>query len=203
MPHFVPLQSCPVEVTPGGMLSLLTDVPQGKVLELKPKAETKVVVKAVRTAEAKFPVTVTLAEAIRVEPISRRPQPPIGVKEVTIPADKDEATITLRAETLAEGTYNVILAGTMNAGKQAVTCVAPAVRVKVFAAAGRSIRTLREKRGHSTFSLDRRGTKPIESVHGKNGKGVGGWSLLPCAQSRQRSRRRCFTRRRTTSPSSI
>ena len=136
--HMVPTQGSPVEVTPGRAFSLSTDVPRGKLLEVKQGGETQVVVKVVRAADGKFPVSVAALPAFRVVPLNKFARPPlaVGVKAAPIPADKDEATVSLSVprQMPAGGVQNIILAGTMNMGKERITRLTPAIAVKVIAA---------------------------------------------------------------------
>jgi len=135
--HLVPTHGCPIAVTPGGTFTLHADVPGDKVLELTQGAEAKVVVKVVRTAEGRFPVNVAAAPAFQAAVLNRfAPKPPaIGVKPASIPADKDEAAVTLTVprQMPVGQVYGVILTGMMNTGKQTILRTAPAIAVKVVA----------------------------------------------------------------------
>jgi hypothetical protein len=135
--HLVPTQGCPLEVRKVEAFTLSAEVPRGKPLEVPQGGEAQVVLKVARMADARFPVNVAALPAFRAIPPKQFSAKlrEIGAKAVSIPADKDEATITLNVPRAmpAGGVYNVILAGTMSLGKQTVTRIAPAIGVKVVA----------------------------------------------------------------------
>ncbi len=78
-----------------------------------------------------------------VPPAKLVPLPPntpspegVTVSAASIPADKEEATVTISASPKAPvgSQQTVILSGTMNTGKETVTRVLPAIPVKILAA---------------------------------------------------------------------
>lgn len=123
--HNLPSKDFALSVVKSGSYALSADVPPGKVLEVSQGGNVKVVVKAARQEKAKGPIRLT-ADA---------PPRGITVRPANIPANKDEATVTLTATKQAPVglRQNIIITGTMKAGKATITRVAPAIPIKVVA----------------------------------------------------------------------
>jgi hypothetical protein len=137
--HWVPTKGCVLEVKEGAFYALSWNNPPAKVLEIKQGGSEKVVVKAARRAEGKFPVNLAVLPPAPLIPAPQgAPPPPPGanVQVAPIPADKDEATVTISAapQSPVGLRQTIILSGTMNTGKETVTRLLPAIAVKVVAA---------------------------------------------------------------------
>jgi hypothetical protein len=122
--HVVPTKEFVVAVVDTSLFSLSTDAPPKDGLQVKQGAEAKVLVKAARKDEAKFPITLAVVDA------------PAGitVKTDPVPADKNEAAITITVPKTAPAGWkvNVILNGTMSTGKEAATRTAPAIPITIL-----------------------------------------------------------------------
>jgi hypothetical protein len=125
--HNVPTREIVLAVLEPSGLTLTTTVPPGKVLEAAPGSEVPVVVKAVRQAGAKGPVSLTLD--------APPPGVTLKVSPVVIPPGKEETTVTLviAKEAPLRLRQSAILTGTLATGKENVTRLAPAVEVKAVA----------------------------------------------------------------------
>ena len=137
--HWVPTKGCVLELKEPTGFTLSANIPPKQVLEVMQGQTVQVVVKAARKAEAKFPVNlaaVPRSQLVPVPPDSPQPPPGVTVNTASIPADKDEATITLTAAPKApvDLKQTIILSGTMNTGKETITRLLPAIAVRVIAA---------------------------------------------------------------------
>ena len=106
--------------------ALSSDVPTTEVREVAQGTNFQVVVKAARKEEAKAAIGL----------VADKPPGGITVSRATIAADKNEATLTITvASNAAVGLrQNIIINGTMKVDKETVTCVVPAIPIKVVAA---------------------------------------------------------------------
>jgi hypothetical protein len=137
--HWVPTKGCVLEVKEGAVYAISSDIPPGKVLEIKQGDSAKVVVKASRRAEGKFPVNLAAVPPAPLIPSPQgAPPPPPGatVQVAPISADKDEATVTISVPPKSPVglRQTILLSGTMNTGKENVIRLLPAIAVKVVAA---------------------------------------------------------------------
>ncbi|MGA2617533.1 MAG: hypothetical protein ABSF26_07995 [Thermoguttaceae bacterium] len=134
--HWVPAKGCVVEVTQPVFFTLSASVPPKQIVEVKQGGTVQVAVKAARQADGKFPVNLAPVPPSKLVPVSPDPPPPEGVSvaAVSIPADKEVATVTISAPPKAPiGLQQVILSGTMNTGKETVTRVLPAIPIRILA----------------------------------------------------------------------
>jgi hypothetical protein len=137
--HWVPTKGCVLEVKESAFYTLWANLAPKQVLEVKQGASAQVIVKAARRAEGKFPVSLALvppAQLVPAPPDAPQPPPGLTVTAASIPADKDEATVTITAAPKAPVGLQqpIILNGTMNTGKETVTRMLPAIPVKIIAA---------------------------------------------------------------------
>ena len=138
--HWVPTKGCVLQVKEPAFYTISANLPPKQVLEVKQGGKVEVVVKAARRAEGKFPVNLALLPpTVLVPPPQDAPRPgppPLTVAAASIPADKDEATVTITAAAKAPfgAQQTIILRGTMNAGKETVTRLLPAITARVVAA---------------------------------------------------------------------
>jgi hypothetical protein len=137
--HWVPTKGCVLEVKEGAFYALSWNNPPAKVLEIKQGGSEKIVVKAARRAEGKFPVNLAVLPPAPLIPAPQgAPPPPPGasVQAAPIPADKDEATVTISIppQSPVGLRQTIIVSGTMNTGKESVTRLLPAIAVRVIAA---------------------------------------------------------------------
>jgi len=124
--HNVPSQDFVLSVVKPGPFALSADVPPGKPLEVTQGGNVKVVVKAARREKAKGPISLS----------GDTPPKGITVKRANIAPDKDQAEIVITAQKQAPVglQQNIIITGTVKAGKKSVTRFAPAIPIKVVAA---------------------------------------------------------------------
>jgi hypothetical protein len=137
--HWVPTKGCVLEVKEGAFYALSSNNPPNKVLEVKQGGSGKVLVKVSRRAEGKFPVNLAAVPPAPLIPAPQgAPPPPPGanVQVAPIPADKDEATVTISVppQSPVGLRQTILVSGTMNTGKESVTRLLPAITVKVVAA---------------------------------------------------------------------
>jgi hypothetical protein len=137
--HWVPTKGCVLEVKEPAFFTISANIPPKQVLEVKQGGTVQVVVKAARKADGKFPVNLAAVPPSRLVPVPPdAPPPPEGVTVTAalIPADKDDAIVTINAAPKAPVglMQTIILSGTMNTGKESVTRLLPAIAVKVIAA---------------------------------------------------------------------
>jgi hypothetical protein len=137
--HWVPTKGCVLEVREPAFFTISANLAPKQVLEVKQGGTVQVVVKAARKADGKFPVNLAALPPSRLVPVAPgAPPPPEGVTvaAASIPADKDEATVTISAPAKAPVglQQTIILGGTMNTGKETTTRTLPAIAVRVIAA---------------------------------------------------------------------
>ncbi|HUW56679.1 MAG TPA: hypothetical protein VMZ92_08595 [Planctomycetota bacterium] len=123
--HRVPTDEFLLAVLKPSAFTLSTEVEPDKVVEIQQNGEAEVVVKAAR------------AEGVTGQVKLGADAPPKGftVRGGTIPKDKNEGTVILRAGRLPAGfTQNVILTGTMTVGKETVVRYAQAVPFRIVTA---------------------------------------------------------------------
>jgi hypothetical protein len=135
--HWVPTKGCVLQVTEPAFFTLSASVPPQQVLEVKQGGTVQVTVKAARREDGKFPVNLAAVPPSRLVPLPPNTPPPEGVTvaAASIPADKEQAIVTISASPKAPIglRQTVILSGTMNTGKETVTRVLPAIPVKIIA----------------------------------------------------------------------
>ncbi|MGA2618206.1 MAG: hypothetical protein ABSF26_11385 [Thermoguttaceae bacterium] len=142
--EWVPTKGCVVEVKESAFYTLSSDLPPDRVLEVKEGGAAKLVVKALRKADGKLPVKLAaVPRSPLVPPPPDAPPPPkdgivaqgVTVTAASIPADKDEATITITAVAKAPVGLQetIIISGTSTVGKQTITRTLPAIHVKIIA----------------------------------------------------------------------
>jgi hypothetical protein len=137
--HWLPTKGCVLEVKETSLFTLSTSTPPKQVLEIKQGGTVDIVVKAARKADAKFPINLAVVPPAQLMPVVQGAPPPppgVSVKPATIPADKEEATITISADPKAaiDLKKSIILQGTTNTGKETVTRTLPAIPIKIIAA---------------------------------------------------------------------
>ena len=110
-------------VVEGGFFVLSVDLLSDDVVKVPQIGEAMVVVKAVRAEDAATPIRLAADGAPRG----------VAVKSVMIPANQSEATITLTATSASSlgMTQNLIIVGTMKAGKSSVVRYAPAIPIRI------------------------------------------------------------------------
>ena len=113
-------------ITAPGPISISTSNPDGAPLELIQGGELQITVKTIRKGETKGGIAVA---------VPKIPQG-INAKAPYIPGDKDETILTVSATKQAvPGTVqNLIIVGTLKSGGASISCVAPAIPVKIIAA---------------------------------------------------------------------
>lgn len=121
----VPTEEFLLAVIEPASFTLSVDVPPGEVLQVAQGSNVQVVVKAIRREGTKG--------AIRLS--ADAPPRGISVRPAAIPANEDEATITLAALKQAPVGFrqNIIITGTLRVGKETITGVAPAIPIEVVA----------------------------------------------------------------------
>ena len=125
--HSVPTREILLAVLEPALLTLSTNIPPGKPWEVYGGTDVQVVVKAARLGGAKGAVNLALDG----------PPPWLTLKTpAAIPADKDEAAVTLSVgkQAPAGQQQDLFFAGTLNTGKETATRYAPAVPLKVLPA---------------------------------------------------------------------
>ena len=116
--HLLPTQEFLLTVVEPGPFKLIPDLPEGYV-RFGGGRTAFVVIKVVRTKEAKGPIRLTLQNA------------PKGVRmrNAFIPANQNEVKCEIRYPNQLPATirYNLIISGTMRVGKQTLTSITPAI----------------------------------------------------------------------------
>ncbi|HVP09742.1 MAG TPA: hypothetical protein VMV94_00985, partial [Phycisphaerae bacterium] len=112
-------------VMEGGYFTLSADVPADEVVEVPLTGEATVVIKAVRAEGASGPIRLA----------ADGPPRGVAVKSVVIPANQEQATVTLTTTPAASlgVAQNLIIVGTMKAGKGSVSRYAPAIPIMIVA----------------------------------------------------------------------
>jgi hypothetical protein len=112
-------------VVPGTAYTILSDVPEGTTLEVKPGSETPIAIRIHRKENAKFGVTVTAVRLANGQ---------LTTKSVFVPLDKDEAEITLTVSQDAKPQrQDMIVSGLMRANNQSIVRYTRAIPVVIVA----------------------------------------------------------------------
>jgi hypothetical protein len=121
--HFVPTERLALSVLKPAAYSLESNVEPGKVLEVKQDSEAQVVIKVKRMPETKGAVNLSAGRVANG----------ITMKSIFLPADKDEATVSISVSNDAKAglLQNVIIMGVLKSGKETITRCLPAIPVKV------------------------------------------------------------------------
>ena len=102
--HWFPTKGCVLEVKEPAFFTISANIPPKQVLEVKQGGTVKVVVKAARRADGKFPVNLAVLPPSRLVPppqdTPRPPPQPLTVTATSIPAGKDEAIVTITRDTV-------------------------------------------------------------------------------------------------------
>jgi len=123
--HILPTRQLFLAVVPGTAYTLSSNVPEGKVLEVKPGTDTPIRIKIHRKENAKFGVTVTAVRLANGQ---------LTTKGVFVQPDKDEAEITLTVSKDAKPQrQDMIVSGLMRANNQSIVRYAAAIPVRVVA----------------------------------------------------------------------
>jgi hypothetical protein len=123
--HILPTQQLFLAVVPGTAYTISSNVPQGKVLEVKPGSETPITIRVHRKENAKFGVTVTAVRLANGQ---------LTTKSVFVQADKDEAEIMLTVSKDAKPQrQDMIVSGLMRANNQSIVRYARAIPVVIVA----------------------------------------------------------------------
>jgi hypothetical protein len=124
--HFMPTERLALSVLKPAAYSLKSDAPAGKVLEVKQDTEVPVVIKVSRMPEAKGAVNLSAGRIANG----------ITMKSIFLPADKDEATVSIAVGNDAKPglLQNVIIMGVLKSGKETITRYLPAIPIKVLPA---------------------------------------------------------------------
>lgn len=124
--HFMPTERLALTVLKPAAYSLKSDVPPGKVLEVKQDSEVPVVIKVARMPDAKGAVNLSAGRVANG----------ITMKSIFLPADKDEATVSIGVGNDAKPglLQNVIIMGVLKSGRETITRYLPAIPIKVLPA---------------------------------------------------------------------
>ena len=117
--HFMPTARLALSVLKPAAYTLKSDVPAGKVLEIRQDTEVPVVIKVSRMPEAKGAVNLSAG----------RVAAGISMKSIFLPTDKDEATVSISVGSDAKPglLQNVIIMGVLKSGKETITRYLPAI----------------------------------------------------------------------------
>ena len=124
--HFMPSERLALSVLKPAAYSLKSDAVPGQIVEVKPDKDVQVAVKVTRLPGTKGAVNLSAGKVAQG----------ITIKSIYLPADKDEATVTISASGDAKPglLQNVILMGVLKNGKETITRYLPAIPIKVVAA---------------------------------------------------------------------
>ncbi|SPE27267.1 Peptidase domain protein [Candidatus Sulfopaludibacter sp. SbA3] len=122
--HILPTRQLFLAVTPPAGFTLSAGVPPDKVLDLRPESDTEVIIKVLRKNGVKGAVTLMplrLANGV------------VTTKTVQVPADKDEATVTITVTKDAKPglRQDLIISAVMRSGNSSVTRFAQAIPIRV------------------------------------------------------------------------
>ena len=133
--HRVPTRELLLAVVEPPPFTLSVVLPPGGIVDVPLGGEAQLAMKVVRADGVKVVRTKTATGPIRLA--ADTPAKGLQVRGAAIPADKDEAVVTLIPTRQArEGlTQNLILAGSLRAGKETLTVLCPAVTYRIVAAA--------------------------------------------------------------------
>ncbi len=117
--HFMPTGRLALTVLKPAAYYLKSDVPPGKILEVKQDSEVSVVIKVTRMPETKGTVNLSAGRVANG----------ITMKSIFLPADKDEATVNITVGNDAKPglLQNVIIMGVLKSGKETITRYLPAI----------------------------------------------------------------------------
>jgi hypothetical protein len=123
--YYVPTKEFLLDIVPSAAFTLAARTPPGEALQVPQEGEVQVTIKVIRKEGVRGPVS-----------LSAKPPPGITAKATFIPADKDEATLTIAAGKQAPVglRQSIIVVGILRAGKETMTRVAPAIPIEVAAA---------------------------------------------------------------------
>jgi hypothetical protein len=121
--HYLPTERLALSVLKPAAYSLESNVEPGKVLEVKQDSEAQVVIKVKRLPDAKGAINLSAGRVANG----------ITMKSIFLPADKDEATVSISVSNDAKPglLQNVIIMGVLKSGKETITRYLPAIPVKV------------------------------------------------------------------------
>jgi hypothetical protein len=124
--HVLPTSQLFLAVIPGTGYTLTSNVPEGKVLEVKPESDTPIVIKVLRREGVKAGVTIT---AVRLANNT------ITTKGMFVAPEKDEAEIVLNVAKDAKVglRQDVIVSGLMRSGPQSIVRFARSIPIQVVA----------------------------------------------------------------------
>jgi hypothetical protein len=123
--HIMPTSQLFLAVVPGTAYTLASDVPEGKVIELKPGTDTPIHIRIARKENAKFGVTVTAVRLANGQ---------LSTKSVFVPPEKDETEIVLAASKDAKPQrQDMIVSGMMRANNQSIVRFTRAIPVVIVA----------------------------------------------------------------------
>jgi hypothetical protein len=124
--HRIPTREMLMAVLEATAFTLAAEVPSSGILELRQGETARLTIRAVRVQNA--------GGSIKLEADS--PQNGLTVRGAVIPAGQDEATLAVTAtKRLPAGLrYNLIIVGTMRAGRETFVRTAPAVPIRVLEA---------------------------------------------------------------------
>jgi hypothetical protein len=122
--HILPTRQLFLAVTPPAGFTLSAAVAPDKVLDVKPESDTDITIKVLRKNGVKAAVTIMplrLAGGV------------VTTKTVQVPADKDEATVTITVTKDAKAglRQDLIISGVMRSGGSSVTRFAQAIPIRV------------------------------------------------------------------------
>ena len=124
--HILPTQKLFLAVTPPAGFTLSAVMPPGQVLDVKPDSDTNVTLKIVRKAGVKAAVTIM--------PL-RLANGTVTTKTVLVPADKDEAAVTINVSKDARPgmRQDLIVSAVLRSGNSSVTRFAQAIPIRIVA----------------------------------------------------------------------
>jgi hypothetical protein len=125
--HILPTKQLFMAVTPPAAFTLLTAIAPGQILDVKPETEITVTIKVRRKEGVKAAVTIL--------PL-RLANGALTTKTVQVPADQDEAVVTIAASKDARPgmRQDLIVSAVMRSGAGSVTRFAQAIPIRVVAA---------------------------------------------------------------------
>lgn len=124
--HVLPTSQLFLAVIPGTGYTMSSNIPEGKVLEVKPESDTPILIKILRKDGIKAGVTIT---AVRLANNT------ISTKGVFVTPEKDEVEIVLNVAKDAKVglRQDVIVSGLMRASNQSIVRFARAIPIQVVA----------------------------------------------------------------------
>ncbi|MBI5381450.1 MAG: DVUA0089 family protein [Opitutae bacterium] len=124
--HLVPTDATLLTVMEAGPVTVTADLGPDGVLKVSPNTPKTFVMKTARKTGLRGPVTIAAV----------KPPPGMFLRQSVIPAEKDEAEITLNVggQVKVGQRYTLVLTGTLRAGKAGGIATAPAIPVEVVPA---------------------------------------------------------------------